>query len=254
MKPISKAVRTVATGFLLIAGLSAPSAGQVGVPIGDPVLVDPGDVRPPPVANPTLRCCRCVGEASQINLSTGLAVWTVQSPSAPPSGPANPTLSPLRSLLLTPPVMADPAGNPAWTSLPGAQWIGPPLSATTVGTYVYDTTFTVEARCVIPSTVTLSGSFAADNSAAVYIDSNLTPIATSGGTPNFGFLPGSITTFGPITLSPGLHHLKVRVYNQSGATGLIMNAMLVRKCSARTTTGPDIPPPPINWTPAKPIN
>ncbi len=167
-----------------------------------------------PTKVPTLACCHCIGDSNSLDLSTGAAVWTV----APVGGTSS------TAVLVTP--------NVSWTNnLAPAKWIGPPGAPQSVGSWAYETTFYVQQGCVIPSTISLSGKFAADNTATLQVD-NQAPVSLQG-TPNYGFLPGSVTSFGGGSVwTAGPHTIRVTVGNAGGPTGLVVSATLTRKCTS----------------------
>ncbi len=139
------------------------------------------------------------------DLSTGTAVWSVTTP-------ANVTST------------AQNAAYVAWTTmLSPAQWVSPPGSPQNAGVYVYETRFKTHDRCASQS---VSGRFLGDNTVKLYFDGNL--IASSQGTPNYGFLPGSVTPFTVSGFGPGVHTLKAEVQNESGPSGLVVEAE--KKC------------------------
>lgn len=204
--------RTLA--IMLLAGLQcAPASAQPARDLGSATL----SVQAPEAANLAavprdairVPCCRCLdGTRQTVNINTGTARWQVTSPGS----------TGIQPVAL--------AGNPAWTPVPPARWVGPPGNPTTVGDYTYFIRIYVP-RCTIPPRVVMSGRFAADNSARVFLDAN--QIAASQGTPNYGFLPGSITPFSA-SLSPGLHTVRVIVRNISGPTGMILQGSLTITC------------------------
>lgn len=151
-------------------------------------------------------CC-----AYTLNLSTGQgngpgdAIWTVNNGTA----------------FITPPVSA-------WTTLPSAQWIQPvaspvPSSAIPSGVFGYETEFTVP-NCPFGH-VELTGTFAADNDAAAFLDG--TPIAGASCGSNCFTTPVSINV---PSVAPGLHTLQITVTNQSSWSGLIVNAQVRTVC------------------------
>jgi hypothetical protein len=105
-----------------------------------------------------------------------------------------------------PPLVAFPIPG-AWVTAAGAQWISPsedqsypppPTQGDLPGDYTYETSFV--NNFLVPTDVTISGSYAADNTATVLVDGNA--IATGPTSPNsqFSFLtPFSIT----INVNPG---------------------------------------------------
>jgi hypothetical protein len=196
----NNAARGLAAALLLFAGLALfPGPGRLGQ--AQAQLPPPDAVRVP--------CCRCVGGSQQrININTRLAHWKV-------SMPGSSTFQPVV-----------PAGNPAWTPLPPAGWVGPPGNPTAVGDYTYRLVIYVP-RCVVPFQAQVTGRFAADNGAQVSLNGH--PIAASQGTPNYGFLPGSVTPFS-FFLGSGTYTLTFVVHNSGGPTGLIVNAGIVVTC------------------------
>lgn len=173
--------------------------------------------RPRPERIPSLPCCKCLGESSTLNLSTGKTNWTASQPGNPTQGPtAN-------------------AANVAWTTsvITTAQWISPVGNPTATGDYTYQTRFN-SGNCTIPSMIVVSGKFLADNRATLLVDG--VTVATSVGTPNYGFLPGSLTTFTytiPANLAAGAHNITLVANNQSGPTGVIADVQVTRKCTDR---------------------
>jgi hypothetical protein len=164
-----------------------------------------------PVPQPIrLPCCQCLDGKTlpAINASTGAAPWNV----AFGSSAAQPVAT---------------ASNAAWTPVSPGQWVGPSGSAA-VGDYTYLMPFQVP-KCTIPMQVTISGKFAADNSAKLYIDGTF--VKASQGTPNYGFLPGSVTPFSWTgALTPGAHAIKMVVTNSSGPTGVVVAATITVTC------------------------
>ncbi|MFZ5670974.1 MAG: hypothetical protein ACOY4K_15910 [Pseudomonadota bacterium] len=154
-------------------------------------------------------CCKCVdGKKLEVAIDTGRVTgWTVRKPG---SGPM-----PVQS-----------ASNAAWASVSPASWVGPGASVTAAGEYVYELTFTVP-ECVIPAGVSISGRFAADNSATLFIDGNQVA-STSGGI--YGFQAGGIAPYTITGLSPGQHTLTVEVNNAGNVTGLALSGVITVAC------------------------
>ena len=199
---IRSRIAMIALAATTAAAIPAAGKAQIGTPL--PVLPGAHD-RARVVEIP---CCTCVdGRVTTTPLSTGAAAWTVSGPGI--SG--------------TVPVVA--ASHSAWASVAPAAWVGP-SAAPTGGTYVYKIVFRVP-DCVIGGKVTISGRFAADNSAVLSV--NGAPVFASQGTWDYGFQAGSITPFSK-TLTPGIHTLEVRVYNTSDVTGLAVQANVVTVC------------------------
>lgn len=163
--------------------------------------------RPPRAV--VLPCCRCLdGKTTTVNVSTGAVPYNVSFGSSA----AQPVV---------------PASNVAWTPVPPGQWVGPSGNAA-IGDYTYSMPFQVP-KCLIPMQVTISGKFAADNSGKLYIDGNF--VKASQGTPNYGFLPGSVTPFSWTgVLAPGPHAIKMVVTNSSGPTGVVVAATIRVTC------------------------
>lgn len=161
---------------------------------------------------PSLPCCECLGKVTTLNLSTGQnspidQLWKVNGGNA----------------YTTPPY-------PGWaTNLGPANWIQPVASPTPaanvpVGTFKYTVQFNVP-KCAIPSDVQLQGKFAADNGAKVTLDGN--PV-TSCPTPYCFKAPGQ--PLSATGIGPGTHTLSFDVKNEGGPSGLIVNAILTRRC------------------------
>jgi hypothetical protein len=170
---------------------------------------------------PVLPCCKCLGETTTTNLSTGAVPWTASLPGSPAQG----------GTAL--------AANVAWTTMlaPLAQWISPAGNPQTVGVYNYQTQFDAR-RCSIQSEIVVTGKFLADNSATLLIDGN--KVISSQGTPNYGFLPGSLTPFSyviPAGSAAGIHTVTVQATNSSGPTGIVVQLTATRKCSDKVEKG-----------------
>jgi hypothetical protein len=197
-------VGAVFTTSIFVVSLPAPALAQQGRAVGPPTFA----VLQPAPRIIRLPCCRCLdGKRTNVNVSTGTVPWNVAFGNS----------------------AAQPAAltsNVAWAPVPPGHWIG--TGSETAGNYTFQMPFQVP-RCVIPMQVTISGKFAADNSAKLYIEGNL--VASSLGTPNYGFLPGSVTPFtwsGPLV--PGAHSIKVVVTNSDGPTGLVVAATITVTC------------------------
>ncbi|MBV9884746.1 MAG: hypothetical protein JO276_17185 [Sphingomonadaceae bacterium] len=179
---------------------SVANAQQARLP--HPVRIPEDAVRIP--------CCRCLdGSRQPIEINTRTAAWKV-------AGPGSSNFQP---------VAAD--GNQAWWPVPPAGWVSPPGHPQSTGDYTYQLQFYIPP-CIIPSQVVISGRFAADNRARVFLDQQL--VASSQGTPDYGFLQGSVTPFNVTVTTPGLHSLRVVVTNTGGVTGMVMQATIVAIC------------------------
>lgn len=171
------------------------------------------------VRSAKIPCCICAGKDVPITrLSTGgTAVWTVSGP-----GVSGSTV---------------PSSNAAWTTtaVPGAGWISPVGNPQTPGIYTYTTTINIP-KCALDAPVIISGRFLVDNTGTLIVDG--TTIISSGGTPNYGFLPASVTAFGPIPISgTGLHTITIKANNSSGPTGVLIELTATRKCPGDPITG-----------------
>lgn len=145
--------------------------------------------------------------ADNLNLSTGTATYNVTPPASATSTAVD----------VTPP-------NPAWTTIPGAVWVG--VSAddgsanAAIGSYVYTTTFT------LTSTSDLSGSFATDNEGEVLLSGgSISGMESLASNPVVQFL--SPTSFSADDLGPGVYTLTVDVTNDGGPTGALVGASTV---------------------------
>ena len=124
---------------------------------------------PPPGATGvvTISCCRCLGQESDAaKISTGTAPWRVSSVIGPVNSPTN------TSPLMVPGAIAP---HSAWTTaLAPAKWLQP--SASTTRNDVFPNghvTYALKIRvpnCAIGQRVTLSGRFAADDQAKMFVD------------------------------------------------------------------------------------
>lgn len=189
-----------------------------------PLVFVPVPVAPPVISLP---CCRCIdGGVATISINTGAAPWGVNWP----------------SVFGYPAVV--PAANAAWAPVPPAQWVGPAGAPTAAGDYVYQLQFQVP-QCVIPARITIAGRFAADNGATLFIDAN--QVRSSAGTPNYGFLPGSVTSFSaPVPPTPtGLHSIRLVVSNTSNVTAAIVQGAISVTCPGD---------PVVNVVPVNPRN
>ena len=163
-------------------------------------------------------CCLCAdGRQLSVDISTGIAPWTVRRGNLP----------------VQPVVIAPPNGS--WTaSLLPARWVTPPGAPTIAGDYVYELRYVIP-RCVIPARVSIVINGAVDNSATVSVDG----VA-------FGSFAGftSISNFGvpAAGLTPGTHTLTV-VVNNSGTTGagnltgLLIRARILTRCPLQPVPG-----------------
>lgn len=157
---------------------------------------------------PVLNCSQSPFNPPKINLSTGPSNWQLSLPGG--------TLGTIA-----------PASNTAWSAVPGATWVGPASAPSTTGVYTYRAKFKL-TPCPrgLPAKITIA--YRADNSANVLIDGAV--IKMQSGTPNYGFLPGSLTTAThtfPIGTG-GIHTIALQVTNSGGPTGVAASILVVR--------------------------
>jgi hypothetical protein len=208
--------------FGVLAGV--PSAGQAQ---GQARAVGPAQsviVQPAPIPRDVIRiaCCKCVdGSQQRVNASTGTAPWKV----APPGSSAYQQVV--------------PAGHVGWTSLAPASWVGPSGAPQAAGDYTYQLQVYVP-RCTLPPHVVISGRFAADNGARLVVDG--AQVTASIGTANYGFLPGSVTSFTKDISSPGVHNIQFVVHNSDGPTGLVVQAAISSVCPKDLEQGSSFAP------------
>ena len=179
-----------------------------------------------PVAS-SLPCCECVGKVTTLNLSTGQSgpndpLWTVNGTAAHPTTPYPGWMAPTNAQL-----------NPAkWIQFPNQST---PASNVPAGNYKYSVKFNTP-KCVIPSTITIEGYFAADNSATVSLDGN--PIPTTTCSTNCFNVPQAPVHFSVTVPSNSSHSLDFVVNNLGGPSALIANVKVTRKCANnQTATG-----------------
>jgi hypothetical protein len=140
------------------------------------------------------------------------------------------------------PVVASPV--PAvWVTIPGAQFISPtedqqypapPVEGDAPGTYDYHTTLATDFG--VPTTVTLTGSFAADNAATLYVDGFNIITAPA---PAYGSLTSFSDTF---TIFTGVRDTTIDfVVNNQDDTGGTINptGLLVSNLSIVATQTPE---------------
>lgn len=189
--------------------------------VGAPIEITPVGIGIQGPAGPVLSCCECLGKVTTLNLSTGQSgpndpLWTVNAT------PAHPT-SAYPGWIATTNAMLNPA---KWIQFPNQST---PASNVPAGNYKYSVRFTTP-RCVIPSTITLEGYFAADNSASVVLDgTNIPTTACSTNCFNVPQAPVHFTVTVPSTVS---HTLDFVVNNLGGPSALVANVKVTRKCAS----------------------
>jgi hypothetical protein len=86
-------------------------------------------------------------------------------------------------------------------------------------------------RCTIPSSITVSRQFLADNKDSIYADGVF--VKSSVSTPNYGFLRGSLTSFSytiPAGSSGGVHTVGMRADNTGDLTGFAVQLTIKGNC------------------------
>ena len=188
--------------FLLLLSVAAPALGQGRATEG----------RGGEDTAVTVACCLCVdGSSRTSSFETGTARWRVTRPGGQSAETAI--------------IVGSPQG--AWASLSPARWISPVGLPSARGDYVYDLTFYLPG-CMIRPVVAISGDFAGDNRATVYLDGQ--QIAVSNGPPNMGFRQSNVTSFTGSISSPGPHLLRIVVYNEESHTGLLVRGRMNMVC------------------------
>lgn len=161
-----------------------------------------------------LPCCRCAdGGILRIPIHTGTAQWRVTPPTTT-----------LAQIVI-------PASNSGWTaSLPPASWVTSSTASEEEGDHAFELQFYV-SKCVIPSEIRISGQFAADNSAKMYLDGTL--IGSTA-----GFNTAQVAPFGGVVPSSsiGVHTLRAVLYNgapgvRAGPSGLLVQGAIEIRCS-----------------------
>ena len=168
---------------------------------------------------PTLGCCKCLGGANSLDLSTIPSNnWTVNG-----NAVAFPT-----------------AIHSLWNLPTGtAKWVSTVLTGSTGnipgGSYEYKLQFVVP-NCTIDQKVTLSGNYGGDDDVQVFLD-NTSGSAISSCSGGWCFnTKNPPAPFNTTITTPGLHILIIKVQN-SGASpsGMFVNAKLTGTCSSKMT-------------------
>jgi hypothetical protein len=196
-------------GAILLLGIFSSSAAAQSGHGGGPTI--PSDAI-------RLPCCLCVdGTSKTFNIDTGTGAWQVATPNSS-------TFQPVI-----------PAANAAWAPVPPAGWVGPAGNNKIIGRYPYRLRFWYPPTCLIPARVTITGSFAADNSARLNIDGQF--IIASQGPTDYGFLPASVTPFSHTLAPGGLHAITLTVNNAQNVTGMILQGTIWVTCPAQGADG-----------------
>lgn len=117
------------------------------------------------------------------------------------------------------------------TALTPAKWIQPvatPTPSPNVPSGVYHYMIKFKVPSCSAGHVQLNGTFAADNSASVLLDGIPVTITTCSNT--CFKAPQAPVPLNIGTVLPGAHTLEIDVTNNGGASGLVVNAHLTRKC------------------------
>ena len=202
----------------------------VPAPPFDPCSRKPGDIRLP--------CCRCVGgEGQTIPINTGsgpgAAPWRVTGPGASNvlAQAITVNVNSLWSAALTPAQWVQPNSNDGNTSHPVAR-------------YYYDLIIEVP-KCTVPMEVMVMGEAAGDDDVQIFLDNVNVPIAQTDasiasppyanpGDGGWGFRSERIVKFSAALSTPGLHLLRMEVFNGGGGpSGLLVRAALKTVCSPR---------------------
>lgn len=211
--------RVAARAVLCLAGVLLVSGCIDGLSVISPVIIN-GAVQLP--------CCTS-GTPNIVRIDTGSAPWMVRNPS---------------STYFHPVVSLPP--NTMWATVGSSTWVRPfaeagaSATAHPEGVYTYSLQFRVPA-CASGRTITISGRFAADNTASVFFESPVGPFATliaSQTSRIDGFRAANITTFSKTIASavPGSYALRFDVTNEQfrfSDTGLTVSGVIATNCSSR---------------------
>lgn len=196
------------------SGTAVGTGGVVASQEGRPVQGDNGN------NVPVLNCSQSQNNTPSLDLSTGQPGWTLKLPNGA-----------VGVIVPTPNMVPSP-----WTAVPGAQWVGPQGAARTVGTFTYETRVRV-LKCPNGNPAKLSVQFRADNLGTLtLIDpaGNTVTTMNQAGTPNYGFLPASLSPASPpgvYSWTPsanGIYTVRMTVQNIGGPTGVAANVILSR--------------------------
>jgi hypothetical protein len=197
-------------GVLISAALvTAPSAAQqsperaTGTSVRSGPLQSAGPrpdisaIEPDSPDNPRMATLAC-RKGQSLDLSIGTPGWKLKMPDG--------SLSPIV-----------PLSSPSWPLLTGAPWQGPPNGSSTgfpVGYYTYALKVMFEP-CKGPAAV-VDVKYMSDNRAKLLLDGVV--VQQQAGTPYYGFLPGSLSSFHQVLLATvsGIHTITVEVENRTG--------------------------------------
>lgn len=208
-----------------------------------PVVVQ-AQIQHPPVRPRVLPSCTQVNQPVTLTLNTG----TAGAP--PPPGTVDPIWTVVQPPSLTPFTTSPFLFPNGWLPNSAAKWIQPASGGTPVNlpatTFVYSTQFTTPVDPYLYTSITITGNFAADDSALVKL--NGITIATCTPTPTAGVVcfhslqaipPGVVGLPMFNRLGSLLNTLTVEVKNTvSSPTGLFVQAQVVAVCSKCTSPQP----------------
>lgn len=249
----------VLTGALALGTIGALSGAQAQDRRAKPA---PQKSIKPGQPDITLECCRCVGGGEQkpIDISTGVAKWTVSKTPTPPPPPVSGGYT-TETVGIVPTNMAPQVApgnigpNPLpgiWATLPGADWLQPALNIP--GTQYNGTvpnghwTYVLKVQvpnCTVPQKVVIDGQIAADDAARLYVKHGMTgPEQVLVGGPtvtaNFAADGSSTRSFNAVLnpsmpggfTKPGTYFIRVELDNLGGApAGVVLKGSLAGKCS-----------------------
>lgn len=169
---------------------------------------------------PVLKCTKNGSNVTTLDLSTGQPGWALQLPGNTPGA-----LAPMPNMVPSP-----------WSAVPGAQWVGPQGATQAAGAYVYETKVSV-LQCANNRPAKLKAQFRADNVGKLELidpSGNVVTAMNQAGTPNYGFLPASLSPASAPGLytwnvpATGVYTVRMTVHNSAGPTGVAANVILSR--------------------------
>jgi hypothetical protein len=195
---------------------------------------------------------RVLPSCTQVNQQVTLTLNTGTAGSPPPPGTADPiwTVVQQPSTPLTPFTTAAYSAPSLWLpNSANARWIQPAAGGAPinlpVATYVYSTQFTTPVDPYLYTSITITGNFAADDTALVQLNGITIATCTSTATiacfHSLQAIPVGVGLPMFNRISPFLNTLTVQVKNTSvGPSGLFVQAQVIAVCSKCTTP---VPPP-----------
>lgn len=173
----------------------------------------------------TLGCCKCLGGANSLDLSTGSSNnWTVNG-------------NPAVTLTTIHPAWNLPTGAAKWVSTTANGGSG----SIPAGSYEYKLRFVVPA-CSIDQKVTLTGRYGGDDDVpGVFLDNLTNSTSVSLASCTGGWCFNSTNNSNPRTFTtttnvlPGTYTLRVKVQNGGGPSGMFVNAQVTGSCTSEPT-------------------